>query len=62
MSIKIKEVLSNPQAHIEKQHHILDAYMKRTWKEVAEAYVKIFKQKSNFLKEKYLCKRADEYN
>lgn len=39
---KIKDVLSNPESHIEKQKHILAAYLKRTWKEVADNYMKIF--------------------
>jgi len=41
---KIKDVLSNPESHIEKQRNVLTAYKTRTWKEVAANYMKIFKQ------------------
>ena len=39
----IEEVISNPQQHIEKQKHILSAYLKRTWQEVANDYMEIIK-------------------
>ena len=41
---KIKKVLSNPLPHIEKQKHIIDAYIKRSWKDVAHDYMTIFKK------------------
>lgn len=39
---KIEDVLSNPQPHIEKQKHIIDAYTLRTWSDVAHDYISIF--------------------
>lgn len=41
---KIQEVLKNPKPHIAKQKHIIDAYKKRTWDDVAHDYMKLFKQ------------------
>ncbi len=41
---KIQEVLKNPQSHIEKQKHIIEAYTKRTWSDVAKDYMDLFNQ------------------
>lgn len=41
---KIEEVLKNPKTHIEKQKHIIDAYTKRTWDDVAHDYMNLFKK------------------
>lgn len=41
---KIEDVLSNPYPHIEKQKHIIEAYTKRTWADVAHDYMNVFKQ------------------
>ncbi len=38
----IKDVLSNKQLHINKQKHVLEAYQKRTWDDVAKEYYKLF--------------------
>ncbi len=49
---KIKDVLSNPQPHIEKQRHVLAAYLKRTWKDVANGYMNLFAAKKGKCYEK----------
>lgn len=41
---KIEEVLKNPKPHIEKQKHIIDAYTKRTWDDVAHDYMNLFEK------------------
>lgn len=41
---KILEVLNDPQTCIEKQKNILEAYTKRTWNEVAEDFIGVFKK------------------
>jgi len=41
---KIEEVLKNPNSHIEKQKHIIDAYTKRTWDDVAHDYMDLFEK------------------
>ena len=40
----IEDVLQNPQPHIEKQKHIMNAYMSRTWQDVAQKYIELFEQ------------------
>lgn len=42
---KIQEVLSNPSHHIDKQKHILQAYTKRSWLDVANDYIKLIENK-----------------
>ena len=41
---KIEEVLKNPKPHIEKQKHIIEAYIRRTWSDVAKDYMDLFNQ------------------
>ncbi len=41
---KIEDILANPEPHIEKQKHIIDAYTKRTWKDVSHDYMQIFRK------------------
>lgn len=43
----IEEVLKDPKKHIEKQKHILEAYTRITWKDVANNYINLFKGKLN---------------
>ena len=41
---KIENILSNPEPHIEKQKHIIEAYTKRTWADVAHDYMDVFEK------------------
>ena len=41
---KIEDVLSNPSPHVEKQKHIIEAYTKRTWADVAHDYRDVFEK------------------
>lgn len=43
----MEDILSNPQPHIEKQKHIIDAYMSITWQDVAKKYIELFKKEIN---------------
>ncbi len=55
---KIVEVLQNPQPHIEKQKHIIDAYTKRTWEDTARDYLKVF-EKAIKENKKHPCKALE---
>lgn len=38
----IEDILKNPQSHIKKQRHIIEAYMSITWDNVAQKYIELF--------------------
>lgn len=40
----IEDVLKDPKTHIEKQKHILEAYTRKTWEDVANDYLELFKK------------------
>lgn len=40
----MEEIIKNPQPHIEKQKHVIDAYMSITWQDVARKYMEIFER------------------
>ncbi|MDR0291618.1 MAG: glycosyltransferase [Elusimicrobium sp.] len=45
LAAKIKNVLKNPETHINKQKNIIKHYAKITWEETAEKYMNIFEGK-----------------
>lgn len=44
---KIKDVIENPNLHIEKQKHIINAYSKTLWEGVTKKYYKIIEEELN---------------
>ncbi len=44
LATKIQDVLKNPKIHATRQKVVLDAYLKFSWKDVAENYMRIFKK------------------